>query len=176
MLGGYDRGVISLGARRGKERFLQVARRQLRQLFGEIGLRPGRVKRRGVNEGLHLLDDGGSYGRMRVPDAYGQHAAEAVEVLIIGVIPDVHPPAFEEGNRFFIVSGDGGEKELAVLFDNWRIGHKRGFWRDDRGIGRGYFRSISALSLFGFAARKLGYGGCVEGWVLARIGVVSCEL
>ena len=120
-LGGVYGRVVGLCAAVGEERFLQLARRDLIELFGEVGLRLVGVERRGVLDCPDLLDDRLRDLRVVVADADGEHAAEAVEVLVARVVPDVLPLAADEGERLLVVRGDRGEEEFFVLADGFRL-------------------------------------------------------
>src|SRR5947209_1636085 len=116
-LGRVDGRVVGLRAAVGEEGFFQLTRRDLIKLLGEVGLRLVGVERRGVLERLDLLDDRLGDFRVVVADAHGEHAAEAVEVLVALIVPDVLALAADERERLLVVHGDRGEKKFLVLLD-----------------------------------------------------------
>jgi hypothetical protein len=121
-LGGVDGRVVGLRAAVGEEGFFETAGRDLVELLGEVGLRLVGVERGGVLDGAHLLDDGLGHLRVCVADADGEDAAEAVEVAVALVVPDVLPLAADERERLLVVHRDGGEEKLFVLLDDLGAG------------------------------------------------------
>src|SRR5262249_3795356 len=115
-----DCSVVGLGAAVGEERFLQTARRNLRQLLGQIRLGLVGVKRRGMRDRIDLFGDRFVYARVRVAYADGQHAAEAIQVLVAFIVPDVKALAFDQRQRFLVVIRDGGEEKFLVFADGLR--------------------------------------------------------
>ncbi len=54
-----------------------------------------------------LIYDGFDHVWIRVTNACRQHAAEAIQIFVAGVVPHVHAlPAFER-ERFLVIHGDG---------------------------------------------------------------------
>jgi hypothetical protein len=50
-----------------------------------------------------------------VADADGEHAAEAIKITIARVVPDIHPFAAHERERFLIIGGDCWEEKFLLL-------------------------------------------------------------
>ncbi len=74
-------------------------------VFGDLRLEVdrGRVLERGG-----LIVRGGDDLRMTMADADGDNAAEAVEVALAGLVPDILHAALHEHDRFFVVEKDAG--------------------------------------------------------------------
>ena len=84
-----DGGVISFRAAVREERFLQAARCNLRELLSQIRLRLIAVESRSVRNRINLIDDCFVHTRVSMTDANREHAAEAIEILVAPIIPDV---------------------------------------------------------------------------------------
>jgi len=64
---------------------------------------------------IRLLNDRRSNLRIRVPDADRQDAAEAVEIFIARLVPDVFALAPDQRDRLLIISGDRRKKKLPMF-------------------------------------------------------------
>ena len=110
-----DCGVICFRAAVRKERFLQAARSDLRQLLREIRLWFVAVKRRSMRDTLDLIDDRVVNHWVSMTDAYRKHAAEAVEVFVAPIVPDMKAFAAYQRQRFLVISGDRGKEKFLVF-------------------------------------------------------------
>ncbi len=113
--GQEHRRLVRLGPRVGEERAVEAGRKDLRHHLGEIGEHRIRVEGRGMHQGLRLTDDRLGHLGMTVPDADRQHAPEAVEVRLAGLVPDMHPLAAHQRQRRFVIGRDAREEITAVL-------------------------------------------------------------
>ncbi len=102
-----------------KNDFFKISRRDLGEFFGEIALRPVRVQRRCVCDRIDLIDPRLVHARLGMPDAHRQHAAEAVEIFVALVVPDIFAFTFNERERLLVVGGNGREKKFFVLADGF---------------------------------------------------------
>src|SRR5690606_42077333 len=66
---------------------------------------------------LILLDDRIVDGRVGMANTYGQYAAEAIEIAVAGVVPDIFALAADESERLFVIGGNGGKQKFFVLAD-----------------------------------------------------------
>src|SRR5438270_8923137 len=82
-------GVVSFCAAVCEERFLQAARCNLRELLSQIRLRLIAVESRSVRNRINLIDDCFVHTPVSMTDANREHAAEAIEILVAPIIPDV---------------------------------------------------------------------------------------
>ena len=116
---GMHCSVVCFCARVSEERFLQFARRNLRELLSQIRLRLVAVERRRVTDAVNLVDDRFVDRWVRVTDADRQHAAKRVEILVAFVVPDVKTFAFHQSERLLVVSRDGGKKKLFMFANSF---------------------------------------------------------
>ena len=120
-LGRVNRCVVRFRAAVREERFFQPPGRDLRELFSQVALRLVGVKRRSVRNRLDLFDNRLVDFRVRVADADGQHAAEAIQITIACIVPDVHAFAAHERDRLLVIGRDGREEKLFMLADNFGL-------------------------------------------------------
>ena len=124
-------GLVGLGAAGAEEGLLELARRELHELLGELHDRQRRVERRHVPEPVHLRADRRVHPLVRVADADGEDAAEEVEVPLAVEVAHARALAALEGQRLVVVGRVAREEVLLVL-------------RADRGAARlvvGHVRS-----------------------------------
>ena len=107
--------IVSFGAAVRKERFLQIAGRDLSQLLRQIALRPVGVERRGVRDLIDLIFPRLINTRIGVADADGQHTAKTIEIPVALIVPDVFALAFDQSERLLIIGRHGREKKFLVL-------------------------------------------------------------
>src|SRR5436309_10130448 len=111
--------IICFRAAVREERFLQTARRDLRELLSQIRLRFIAVESRSVRNRTNLIDDRFIHARVSMTYANRKHAAEAIEILIALIIPDVKSFALHQRQRLLVVSGDRREKKFFVFADGF---------------------------------------------------------
>ena len=112
--GGSERGLGGLGARVGEEDLLQVARRDLAELPGGLGLGTGDVERGGVAQPSDLLAHRLHQAGMAVSQRGGQDPGEVVEVL--PALRVLHPdsPSLLKHERTGVVLGHTVEDVLPL--------------------------------------------------------------
>jgi hypothetical protein len=72
-----------------------------------------------VLQGLYLVDYGFGNFRVCVADTDGQHATEAVEVLVALIIPNVKTLTPHNRDRLLVIGRDCREEKLFVLADGF---------------------------------------------------------
>ena len=65
---------------------------------------------------LNLIGDRLYDVRVGVTDTGSEHAAEAIEILLIILVPNPHALAASQGDRFGVIVGDTFPKILLMIF------------------------------------------------------------
>ena len=74
-----------------------------------------------MRDRFDLIDDRFVNCWVRVADAHRQHAAEAVEILVALIVPNVTAFAAHQSQRLLVVSGDCREKKLFMFADGFGL-------------------------------------------------------
>ena len=110
-----DRGFVGLGAAVGEVRFLQRARRDLRQLLRQVDHRLIGKAGRNVLHAIDLRLGSRDHARIAVADADGDDAAEKVEILFALHIPHVLHERVIHGKRIGVVGRDRRKDVFLLL-------------------------------------------------------------
>src|SRR5712671_6563645 len=75
-----------------------------------------------MRDALDLVDDCFANNRVGMADTDRQHAAEAVEIFVSAIVPDVKAFAADQRQRLLVISGHGREEKLFVFANSfgWR--------------------------------------------------------
>ena len=120
--GRHYRSVIGLGAAARKEGLFQIRGRDLVELFREVGLWLIGVQGRRMRNRVYLVNNRLVHFRVCVAEADRQHAAKAIQIAIILVVPYVHSLALDQRNRLFVVHGHSRKKEFFLFLDGIGLG------------------------------------------------------
>ena len=110
----HEQGEI-VGFRAGVDEIadLEIARHFRRELLSELGDVRVQVNGGGMLQHFVLLVRGGDHVRMAMADADRHDAAEAIEVALAGVVPDILHLALHDHDRLLVIEKNTGVQETA---------------------------------------------------------------
>ena len=126
-------GFVGLGAGVGEEAFLELARSDLRELFGECHDLFIGIERRGVLQAVHLRLDLARDFRVAVADRNREDASEEVEITPAFEVPEILHLAVVGDQGLLVEIGDRGPEEVFVLANDLFAAGGGWFWLSGHG-------------------------------------------